>query len=68
MSNSRRLGRSSCDTSHHPIVQLGSYKSLSFPTEVEKLVVLVSHGRNDILPRYQVNDAIQSVRRLLEDL
>jgi len=36
--------------------------------EVEKLVVLVSHGRNDILPGYQVNDAIQSVRRLLEDL
>jgi len=36
--------------------------------DAEMLVVLVSHGRNDMLPEYQVRKAVQSVRRLLEKL
>ncbi|QTA87970.1 type II toxin-antitoxin system HicA family toxin [Desulfonema magnum] len=36
--------------------------------DIEMLVVLVSHGRNDMLPEYQVRKAVQSVKRLLENL
>ena len=35
---------------------------------VDMLVVLVSHGKNDILPEYQVKKAIKSLKILLEDV
>jgi hypothetical protein len=36
--------------------------------EVDMLIVLVSHGKNDILPEYQVKKAIKSLKILLEDV
>jgi predicted RNA binding protein YcfA (HicA-like mRNA interferase family) len=35
---------------------------------IDSLIVLVSHGRNDILPEYQVRKAIQSIQKLKEHL
>lgn len=35
---------------------------------IEILVVLVSHGKNDILPEYQVKKAIHSIKKLTEAL
>ncbi|OGU14453.1 MAG: hypothetical protein A2X61_14345 [Ignavibacteria bacterium GWB2_35_12] len=34
---------------------------------IDMLVVLVSHGKNDVLPEYQVKKAIQSIRILQEE-
>lgn len=36
--------------------------------DIDILIVLVSHGRNDILPEYQVKKAIKSLKRLLEEI
>ncbi len=35
--------------------------------DVDILVVVVSHGKNDILPEYQVKKAIKSLRKLMEE-
>jgi len=35
---------------------------------VDRMVVLVSHGKNDNLPEYQVRQAIRSIKQLLEDV
>ncbi len=34
---------------------------------VDILVVLVLHGKNDILPEYQVKKAIKSLKELMEE-
>lgn len=34
----------------------------------DSLVVLVSHGQNDILPEYQVKKAIKSLQQIVEDI
>lgn len=44
----------------------GSHYVYSHP-DVDMLVVLVSHGRNDVLPDYQVKKALKSVKKLLEE-
>ena len=35
---------------------------------IDIIIVLVTHGRNDILPEYQVRKAIQSIKKLEEEL
>ncbi|MCL5990695.1 MAG: hypothetical protein M1419_01155 [Bacteroidetes bacterium] len=35
--------------------------------KVDMLVVLVTHGKNDVLPEYQVKKAIHSIRILPEE-
>lgn len=37
-------------------------------SNIEILVVLVSHGKNDKLPEYQVKKAIRSIKKLMEAL
>jgi len=42
----------------------GSHYVYSHP-KVEILVVLVSHGKNDLIPEYQVKKAVQSIKKLM---
>ncbi len=44
-----------------------SHYAYSHPN-VDMLVVLASHGKNNILPEYQVKKAIKSLKTLLEGI
>ena len=45
----------------------GSSHYIYCHSEIDTIIVLVSHGKNDILPEYQVKKAIQSIKKLFEE-
>ena len=45
----------------------GSHFVFKHP-KLDVLVVLVSHGKNDVLPEYQVAKALKAIEKLIKEL